>query len=265
MEIRPDSLLPNSQTFFNTSSSATERLLFHPISCGHHYYPAGYYNHLRARDCLMLLYIVRGSITYKKSEASQIVFAKESLFLNLSSSYFISCTQETETIWLFFKGANSFALYDEIAKRNGNIFPASHSAILYQQLLALVQTISRPERATDTLLASQTYRLLCELMTPILPESSDCVNYGKLIQETKKYIVTHLSETLTIKYLADRIHLSPSYFSKIFKKQTGFSPYEYILASRLDLAKDLLRRTNDSILEIAEKTGFNSESNFIYQ
>lgn len=264
MQIKPDTLLPSSETFSYSPSPAMERLLYHPLSCGHHYYPEGYQNHLRARDCLMILYVIRGSITFKVSCTQKIAFTKECLILNLSSSVILSCSQESESIWIYLKGANSFALYDEIVKRNGNLFSASSSIVIYQQLLALIQTVSHPERATDTLLATQSYRLLCELMNPVLPASADHVNYGKLVQETKKYIATHLSEPLTVKVLAARIHLSPSYFSKIFRQQTGFSPYDYILASRLDRAKELLVNTNDSVIDIAEKTGFNSESNFIY-
>ena len=58
--------------------------------------------------------------------------------------------------------------------------------------------------------------------------------------------------------------MSASYFSKLFKKGTGFSPYDYLLTVRLDRAKELLRQTDDSIENVAFKTGFNSESNFIY-
>lgn len=264
MQIKPDTLLPYSETYNHSPSPSIERLLYHPLSCGHHYYPNGYTNHLQARDCLMILYVIKGSISYKISRTQKIAFTKECLILNLSSSVVISCSQESEAVWVFLKGANSFALYDEIIKRNGNLFPPSSSIIIYQQLLALIQTVSHPERATDTLLATQAYRLLCELMNPVLPASTDNVNYGKLIQETKKHIAMHLSEPLTVKSLAARIHLSPSYFSRIFRQQTGFSPYDYILSSRLDRAKELLVNTNDSIIDIAEKTGFNSESNFIY-
>ncbi|MDE6659385.1 MAG: helix-turn-helix transcriptional regulator, partial [Eubacterium sp.] len=55
-----------------------------------------------------------------------------------------------------------------------------------------------------------------------------------------------------------------SFFSKVFKETTGFSPYDYLLSVRLDKAKELLQKTDDSIQNIAFKTGFNSTSNFIY-
>lgn len=149
-------------------------------------------------------------------------------------------------------------------ERHSCLLPKNKSITSYQLLTALHQTLSHPERVTDQLLTIQIYRLLCEFLNPILPISSERLNYEKLIQETKRYVVEHLTETLSVKKLADRIHLSPSYFSKIFKRQTGFSPYAYILTERLVRAKELLKNSNNSILEIAEQTGFHSESNFIY-
>ena len=63
--------------------------------------------------------------------------------------------------------------------------------------------------------------------------------------------------------LADEVHMSTSHFSRVFKQQTGFSPYDYVLISRLNRAKDLLQKAEMSVAEIAYETGFNSESNFI--
>ncbi len=54
------------------------------------------------------------------------------------------------------------------------------------------------------------------------------------------------------------------YFPVVFKQQTGFSPYDYVLLARLTHAKNYLQKTDLPIAQIAEETGFNSESNFIY-
>lgn len=58
--------------------------------------------------------------------------------------------------------------------------------------------------------------------------------------------------------------MSSSHFSRVFKQQTGFSPYDYVLLSRLNRAKYLLLETDMPISAIAYDIGFNSESNFIY-
>jgi AraC family transcriptional regulator len=58
--------------------------------------------------------------------------------------------------------------------------------------------------------------------------------------------------------------MSPSHFSRVFKQQTGFSPYDYVLVSRLNRAKEYLQKTSMTVSEIAYEVGFNSDTNFIF-
>ncbi len=57
--------------------------------------------------------------------------------------------------------------------------------------------------------------------------------------------------------------MSSSHFSKIFRQQTGFSSYDYLLITRLNKAKDYLQKTDLSVSEIAFQVGFNSDTSFI--
>ena len=57
--------------------------------------------------------------------------------------------------------------------------------------------------------------------------------------------------------------MSKYHLSRIFKKYTGFSPYEYLLNERLTQGKTLLQNTRLSVEEIAQRVGFNSASHFI--
>lgn len=264
MQITHVELFPDSRTFLHTASPTAERLLFYPICSGHCYYINEYHTSLYHTDSIIIIHIIKGSLIVETNKIKKTAFAKETLILDWTQPTQFSCPQPSECIWVCFKGANSLELYKEIMERYSCLLPKNRSITIYQILLALHQILSHPERVTDQLLTIQIYRLLCEFLNPILPISSEHLNYEKLIQETKRYVVEHLAETLSVKKLAARIHLSPSYFSKIFKQQTGFSPYAYILTERLIWAKELLKNSNYSILEIAEQIGFNSESNFIY-
>ena len=58
------------------------------------------------------------------------------------------------------------------------------------------------------------------------------------------------------------VNMSESNFNKLFKKQTNFSPIEYLINVRLKKAKKYLRETNYIITDIALKCGFYSASHF---
>ena len=85
-----------------------------------------------------------------------------------------------------------------------------------------------------------------------------------IIETAKKYINDNFNKDLKVENIAGTVNMSESYFSRLFKKATTFSPYDYLLNVRLEKAKELLLKTDLPISEIAYKTGFNSDANFIY-
>jgi two-component system response regulator YesN len=64
--------------------------------------------------------------------------------------------------------------------------------------------------------------------------------------------------------VAAHIHLNPSYFSNLFKKETGESVTGYIQNLRVQKAKLLLKSTDMKIFEISEATGFNDSNYFTH-
>ncbi|MEO5807004.1 AraC family transcriptional regulator [Devosia sp.] len=66
----------------------------------------------------------------------------------------------------------------------------------------------------------------------------------------------------TVEALARQANLSRSVFFDRFQKQTGMAPMEYLLSWRMALAKDMLRRKDGGMKEIAGRIGYGSASAF---
>lgn len=79
---------------------------------------------------------------------------------------------------------------------------------------------------------------------------------------TAKIAVHERISTITPEELADVVCMSYSKFRKIFKEYTGFSPSQYILQVRTNLAKELLTNTSRSIKEIAFELGYENADYF---
>jgi AraC-like DNA-binding protein len=60
----------------------------------------------------------------------------------------------------------------------------------------------------------------------------------------------------TVKYLADHVHLSPSYLSDLLKKETGRNAQDHIHYYLIEEAKNILLNTNSSVSEVAYSLGF---------
>lgn len=80
-----------------------------------------------------------------------------------------------------------------------------------------------------------------------------------------QYINTNFRENITLDELSDIVHLDKCYLIRIFKRQTGLSPMEYLQNHRLEYAEHLLLNINMSISEIAFSCGYNSPSFFSMQ
>ena len=61
------------------------------------------------------------------------------------------------------------------------------------------------------------------------------------------------------------IPLSKYHFIRVFKRIMGTTPYNYLTNYRINNAKILLKTTDLSVYEIAERCGFSDTSNFIVQ
>lgn len=93
-------------------------------------------------------------------------------------------------------------------------------------------------------------------------------NVSKEAYIMKNYIDSHISENITIDFLAKLIFRSTTHATRLFKKAYGVSPYKYISKVRLTAAQSFLVTTDISIKEISYLVGFNDEhyfSNFFYE
>ncbi|MDR7192025.1 AraC family transcriptional regulator [Luteimonas terrae] len=72
----------------------------------------------------------------------------------------------------------------------------------------------------------------------------------------------HVERPWTVAALADAAALSRSVFFERFTRTVGVAPMAYLLAWRMEVAKDLLRRGDASIAEVAERVGYGSASAF---
>ena len=92
------------------------------------------------------------------------------------------------------------------------------------------------------------------------------VNSSKiLVEKAKEYIKNNYNdEELSVEKLCLNLHVSPTYFSTIFKKETDMSFVSYLTDIRLEEAIKLLNTTDDKTYIIASKIGYQEANYFSY-
>ena len=89
-------------------------------------------------------------------------------------------------------------------------------------------------------------------------ENADTRRLKTILQD----VTTHYAETLSVAEAAGVCQCSPSHFMRWFRQMTGQSFTEYLNACRLNAAAEALRSTDDTVLAVAERTGFKNLSYF---
>lgn len=83
------------------------------------------------------------------------------------------------------------------------------------------------------------------------------------IKDVLSFIHNNYGKKITLQDIADSVFVSKGECCRFFKKSLKMSPYDYLINYRINASMKLLKRTNSSILDIAENVGFNNVSHYI--
>lgn len=83
-----------------------------------------------------------------------------------------------------------------------------------------------------------------------------------LVRRAVAYIQEHYGRNISRQEIAEAVGISQNYLSEIFTRELGLPPWEYLNRYRIKRAKELLRRTDESITAIAARVGFADSAYF---
>lgn len=100
------------------------------------------------------------------------------------------------------------------------------------------------------------YEVLNSIKTTTFPVETNSISAAL------QYLENNYFRPVNVAELADRFGFSRAYFSTLFTKCTGETPYNYLTKIRIEKAKRYLEQTRHSVEEIAYSVGFNSLQRF---
>ena len=109
---------------------------------------------------------------------------------------------------------------------------------------------------------------LCLWLTDVMERFIDRVftfmgaKHANIIHRSLQYMRTHYSEKITLDQMAAMSYLSPSYFSRIFRQETGSTFSQYLSQIRIDKSRELLLHPHIRLADVALLTGFEDQSYF---
>lgn len=253
-------VLPGSTIAFHTPSPLAKSLFFYPVSSGHFICDNHYQVSRNHHNSYLILYVLEGSGTVVYDSITYTLQAGDILLLDCYKKHSYS-TDSWDIMWLHFEGKLSTDYYNTLFKRFGESIKATGSPSAKDLLIHIVDLLYHSNTLNEAMVSCKINQLLCELF--MLSSDYICVDSLSPVNQAIHYMKTHLKQPISLDELAQIAHLSPYHFTRVFKKETGCTPYEYLMILRINESKYLLKSTSMLIKEIAYEVGFNNESNFM--
>lgn len=234
--------------------------LMYATWCGHYFCTDKYYMERDTYPHALLMFIRNGFLDIRYGGESYTAKKGDIVLMDCVHPHYYRAHNGLEFLYLHYDGGPTHYFTDYLIENNGSpIFRIDKNLEIGRELYDFVQSHIRATIYNPYHLSHWIGDLLYRISLSIIP----LVQEDSPIDIAIKYIVSHVSEPITLDDLARLTNFSPYYLSHTFKKQTGYSPSEYIINVRLDHAQVLLTHTNKSVAEIAYEVGYGSSSSFI--
>lgn len=268
--IKEPGVLPPSEIFFFTPSELAKHLLFYITRCGHYtcddrYAFSSYTEQgsAPARMTFLLFFVISGSLSLEYNRRTCTVSAQQVALIDCRQPHYYHASEQVEFIWVHFDGANARQFYDQIISQRGKpVFALAQTQDLMRYLKHIIASSYQVRGLPEIEHSLTLYKILCLLLQDPQPDEV-AVDELSPVSQAIAYIDENLFQDISVGAAAAAVNLSYAHFCRLFKRQTGYSPKEYILIKRIGQAKYLLNTTSESIKEIAFRVGYHSEANFI--
>lgn len=212
------------------------------------------------------LHVILDGSGYFEIENHKYHLSRGQIFLippNVTSHYYSDSSNPWYYAWVSFIGTHAEKYLQQAGFLNGvyvrdSYFPPEeYSALISQMLEAHKLTITNELKRTSTLFSF--FSLLTE-SNQVLNSSSGKAVYeysgSTYLEHAIQFIQFNYNRNIQVSDIADYIGITRSYLFNIFKTNLNISPKDYLLHYRMDMAKNLLETTSDSIQIIAENVGY---------
>ena len=169
--------------------------------------------------------------------------------------YFSDADTPWVKMWFNASGALIEALTDAYGLGNRVVFERAELRGEFEEAVELCRSGGEGVSGEIAMIFHRMVRKLAEMQPQEGGRSEEAVIM-------RKYLDANVSQKADLGMLADLIYKSVSQSIRLFRKEYGQTPYEYLIGRRMALAQELLRSTNMLIKEVAYRAGFMDEHYF---
>ena len=215
------------------------------------------------RKYYLIHYIIKGSGYYEVN--NRRFFVKEGdifiIYPNELVSYYSPDPKHTWSFcWLGFMGKDAPAY---LKQTNITEYTCSlKNQDFYNLVLKSIDYFEKASRTATPLSQCRLSSLVLRCLDAITNEKESINRMSDYADKAMSYIEYNYMDGITTKDVATHLSIDRTHLYRIFKKKLGISPEQYIIATRISKAKELLTQSSYSVSEIATFVGMHNSSCF---
>ena len=220
-----------------------------PLMCGEEKCLPQHFFGPYKRQYYLLHYVLSGKGILKKSEKTYTVNADECFVIRPNEITYYEADSENPWHYVWIGFTADIPIPNVIS--NNEIISGKR----LRELFLSLKNVCKIENNKEEYLSSVILQIFQSLTI------SETVK-NQYVETAKLYIDSNYMNDISVSSIAEMLHINRSYFYKIFKKEEGISPQQYICSFRLNHAKLMLKKTYKTINQIAEDGGFSDVFTF---
>lgn len=228
--------------------------MFYTVWSGRYLCSSLYKVQRKSLDFYSIIYVMEGQMEVEYGGKIFQVGENEAVLLDFREPHSYRAASGRLDKWeMLFKGNEAEAWYSLITEEEKHCFKVIGK--LKRTLENLMEELEKPVPQDHTI-SLLIHKMFCNMV------DQNAVTLSPPVEEAVRFMNSHFGSPIQISEISEHVSLSRYYFTRLFRKETGRTPNEYLAEVRINYAREMLAEKILSVSEIAERCGFTNTSHF---
>ena len=207
-------------------------------------------------NSFLMFYIKEGELLFEYEGRSFVAHKKDIVILDCMKPQRYQALTRTSFYWFHFDGSASRAYFEHFKENRGIHFQNTRGM---EEHFVLIHDLMRSGCPDEGIMSVHIHRIMALLFSSVGTGGTP----SDIVARARVYMDAHYMEKLSAEQIAEASRVSPSHLFRLFRKETGLTPYAYLTNVRMEHAMKMLLNTSYTVEEIADYCAFCSSANFI--